>query len=77
MKSFEYSRLCKELKAKTDIAKKQYQKLDNDYKFGKKIIIGKYNKSDLVYDTNHSFYKYYDDIKNFIVFLFYQSIYFT
>ena len=28
-------------------------------------MIGKYNKSDLIYDTNHSFYKYCRDTKNF------------
>ena len=25
----------------------------------------KYNKSDLIYDSNHSFYKYYHDSKKF------------
>ena len=33
MKRFEYSPLDKELKARTDIAKKQYQKLDNTFEF--------------------------------------------
>ena len=33
MKRFEYSPLGKELKAQTDIAKKQYQKLDNTDEF--------------------------------------------
>ena len=33
IKRFEYSPLDKELKAQTDIAKKQYQKLDNTFKF--------------------------------------------
>ena len=39
LKIFEYSQLDKELKAKTDIAKKQYQKLDNtdETKIKKKI----------------------------------------
>ena len=31
MKRFEYSLLGKELKTQTDIAQKQYQKLDNDF----------------------------------------------
>ena len=35
MKRFEYSLLGKELKVQINIAKKQHQKLDNDYKFGK------------------------------------------
>ena len=33
VKRLEYSPLDKELKAQTDIAKKQYQKLDNTYEF--------------------------------------------
>ena len=37
-KRFEYSPLGKELKAQTDIAKKQYQKLDDTYEFDKIII---------------------------------------
>ena len=37
MKSFEYSPLAKILKARTDIAKKQYQKLDNTFEFDKII----------------------------------------
>ena len=36
-KRFEYSPLGKELKAQTDIAKKQYHKLYDDYKFGKEL----------------------------------------
>ena len=35
IKRFEYSPLGKELKAQTDIAKKQYQKLDDTYRFDK------------------------------------------
>ena len=61
-KRFEYSLLDKELKAQTDISKKQYQKLENDYKLS---IIGKYSKSNLIYDANYSFYKYYCDTKKF------------
>ena len=35
MKRFEYSYLTKELNAQTDIARKQYQKLGDTYKFDK------------------------------------------
>ena len=41
MKRFKYLLLDKELKAQTDIAKKQYQKLGNTYEFDKIIIIKK------------------------------------
>ena len=37
MKRFEYYSLSNELKAQTDIAKKQYQKLDDTYEFDKII----------------------------------------
>ena len=37
MKRFEHSPLGKNLKAQIDVAKKQYQKLDNTYDFDKKI----------------------------------------
>ena len=40
-KRFKYLLLDKELKAQTDIAKKQYQKLGNTYEFDKIIIIKK------------------------------------
>ena len=71
LKIFEYSRLGKELKAKTDIAKKQYQNLDNTFEFEKIIKIEKptlenYNKSNLICNANYSFYKYYRDSKKFI-----------
>ena len=36
IKRFEYLPLGKELKAQTDIAKKQYQKLDKIYEFDEK-----------------------------------------
>ena len=66
LKRFKYFRLGKELKAQTDIAKKQYQKLDNtDKTIIKESTLKKYIKSDLIYDTNHSFQKYYRDSKNF------------
>ena len=56
---FKYFLLGKELKAQTDIAKKQYQKLDDTHEFdetiNKKSTFKKYSKSDVIYDTNHSF----------------------
>ena len=60
LKIFEYSRLGKELKAKTDIAKKQYQNLDNTFEFEKIIKIEKptlenYNKSNLIHNANFFF----------------------
>ena len=55
LKRFEYLPLGKELKAQTDIAKKQDQKLDN-----KEWKIGKYNKSDMIDNTVNSLYKYND-----------------
>ena len=42
MKRYEYSPLGKELKEQPDIAKKQYQKLDDTFEFGD--IIKKRNK---------------------------------
>ena len=59
LKRFEYFPLGNELKAQTDIAEKQYQKLDNTDEFdetiNEKSILNNYSKSDLIYDTNHSF----------------------
>ena len=78
MKTFEYSPLGKELKAQTNIAKKQYQKLNNTFEFDK--IIEKENptlencsKSNLIYNANHIFYnaknffliKYFKDLNKF------------
>ena len=75
MKRFEYSLLDKKLKKETDIAKKQYEQLNNLFKFDKKeepITIQKekqtikqYKKSYLIYNSKHSFYKYYHDSKKF------------
>ena len=70
MKRFQYSLLGKELKAQTDIAKKQYQKLDDTFRFDKiikkeKQALENYNKSNLIYNSKHSFYKYYCDSKKF------------
>ena len=64
MKRFEYSLLGKELKKQTSVAEKQYQKLDNSYEFDKIIEKENYSKSNLIYDPNHSFHKYYCDRKN-------------
>ena len=83
MKRFEYALLGKELKAQNDIAKIQYQKLDNTFEFDKIIkkeeaTFKNYNKSNLIYNSKYSFYKYYR--KNLITFqvtfLSHQSIFF-
>ena len=68
MKRFEYSLLGKELKAKTDITKKQYQKLDDTFEFHKiikkeKLILENYSKSDLTYNSKYNFYNYYCNSK--------------
>ena len=64
MKRFENLPLGKESKAQTDIAKKQYQKLENTYEFHRikqeKPTIEKYNKSNLIYSSKYSFYEYYN-----------------
>ena len=65
MKAFEYSPLGKGLKGQTDIAKKQYQKLDDTYEFDKvikkeKTIFKKINISNLIYNSKCSFYEYYN-----------------
>ena len=65
MKRFEYSLLDKELKKQTNVAEKQYQKLDNIFEFDKIIKKENYSKSNLIYVANHSFSKYYCDRKNF------------
>ena len=70
MKRFEYSLLGKELKAQTDIAKKQHKKLDNTSEFDKiikkiKPAVKNYNKSNTTYNSKYSFYKYYRDSKKF------------
>ena len=85
MKRFEYSPLCKELKAETDIAKKQCQKLDDTFEFDNKLknnqiikkekpTLKKYNKSNLIYDSKYSFLKYFCDIKEFDN-LYFQPLY--
>ena len=67
MKRFEYSRLGKELKTQTDIARKQYQWLNKIFKPNEKEepTLKKYNKSNLIYNTKYSFYKYHPDGKKF------------
>ena len=70
MKRFEYSSLGKELKPQTDIAKKQYPKLADTFEFDKIIKQEKpttenYIKSNLIYNSKRSFYKYYRDSKKF------------
>ena len=57
---FQYSPLGKELKAQTNIAKKQSHKSDNT-----KSILNKYSKSDVIYKGNNSFYKYFCYNKKF------------
>ena len=62
--------LGKELKAQTNIAKKQYWKLDNTFEFDKiikkqKPTLQNYSKSDLICDGNYSFFKYYSNVKKF------------
>ena len=72
IKRFQYSSLGNELKKQTDIAKKEYQGLDTIYECDKKEddetnrkpTIKKYSKSNLIYSSKHSFYKYYN-IKRF------------
>ena len=59
MEILEYSPSGKEQKSQTDIAKKQYENLDT-YKI---IEEENYSKSNLMYDTNHIFYRYYRNIK--------------
>ena len=68
----------KELKAQTDIAKKQYQKLDDTFEFNKitkkeKPTSKRYTRSNLIYGSKYSFYPYYN-IKNVILFLLHQNI---
>lgn len=63
IKRFEHPTLGKELKAQTDIAKKQYQGLYRVYQFvrkekDQKPKVNKYHISGLMYDSIHSRYKY-------------------
>ena len=68
MKRFEYLPLGRKLKAQSDIAKEQYEKLDDTYEFNRiftkeKLTLENYSKSDLMYNNNYSFYKLYHCIK--------------
>ena len=58
-KRFEYLSLDKELTAKTDLAKKQYQALNKifeiDETINKKSTLKNYSKSYLTLDGNYSF----------------------
>lgn len=65
---FEYSPLGKELKAQTDMAKKQYQILGSTFESDKIIkkeepTFKNYNESNLIYNSKHNFLKYYRDRK--------------
>ena len=63
IKRSEYFPLRKELKAQTDIAKKQTQALDKtddiDETINKKPTLKNFGKSDLIHGDNYSFYKHY------------------
>ena len=76
MKRFEFSSLGKKLKAQTDIAKKQYQKLDNTYEFDKIIKKENYSNSNLIYDLIIVFINIIMIEKNLITFPSSQSILF-
>ena len=70
MERFKYYPLGKELKAQTSIARKQYHKLRDAYDSDKiikkeKPRLENYGKSDLIYNTYYSFYKYYCGSKKF------------
>ena len=64
IKRFEYSPLASQLKIHIDIEKMQYQRFDKVYEVDVRInridrqpTLEKYNKLDLIYNTNDSFYK--------------------
>ena len=64
IKIFKCSLSGKELKSQTDIAKKQYQKLEDTFDFDKmikkeKTKPGNYSKLYLINNNNYRFYKYY------------------
>ena len=66
---FEYSSLGSELKKQTSIAEKKYRDCEfdkNEYKTIKKEkqVYKKHNRSNLVYDSKHSFFEY-NNIKYF------------
>ena len=64
IKRFEYSPLASQLKIHIDIEKMQYQRFDKVYevdvrinRFDRQPTLEKYNKLDLIYNANDSFYK--------------------
>lgn len=70
IKRFDYSPLCSVLKKQTYLTKKQYHGLEKVHEFDRiiskddqKPTSKKYNKSDVIYKTSHSFYKYQDTKK--------------
>ena len=63
IKRLEYSPFGKELKKETSVAEEQYQELDDTFEFDKIVKKENYSKSNPIYDTNHSFYKYFRDSK--------------
>ena len=76
MKKFEYSSLGKELKAQTDITKKQYQVLNNFFKYDVKrepVTITKYKTSYLDITVNTVFTNIIVIVKKLITFLSNQS----
>ena len=76
MKKFKYSSLGKELKAQTDITKKQYQVLNNFFKYDVKrepVTITKYKTSYLDITVNTVFTKIIMIVKKLITFLSNQS----
>ena len=62
LKRFEYSPLGSELKKQTSVAEKAVSNTDKIYEsdetINKESTPKKYNKSDPIYNTNHSFYKH-------------------
>ena len=64
IKRFEYSPLASQLKIHIDIEKMQHQRFDKVYEVDVRInridrqpTLEKYNKLDLIYNANDSFYK--------------------
>ena len=73
IKRFEYLPLGNELKAQTDIVKKQFQKRDNIFEFyeifkKEEPTFKDYNQPNLIYNKKYNFYKYYGDSKIFETF---------
>ena len=69
MKIFGYLPLSKDVKALTEISKKQHQKLGDTFEFDEiskkeKLRLKKYKRSNLIHNSKYSLYSY-DNIKNF------------